>query len=236
MSEILNIPNHIAIIPDGNRRWAKKKMLAPWIGHRKGSEILDELVDVLVKYDITHMTFWGSSKDNMTKRAKEEVKYLLEIFKNQFAELAENEKIHKNQMRINVIGSWREQFPEDVKKSIEKAIDETKNYSKFFINFMIAYSGTDEIISAVKNIVEEKKESTEINKENFKDFLLTKNMPSVDLLVRTGGEPHNSDGFMMWETANSQLYFSDKLWPDFTKEDLEESIKEYSRRERRLGK
>lgn len=236
METIAKVPQHIAIIPDGNRRWAKKRMLAPWLGHRKGSEILNDLVDVVVEFNIPHATFWGSSKDNMVKRTSEEVKCLLQIFKEQFSGLVENEKIHKNEMRINIIGAWREQFPEDVKAVMENAIESTKKYRKHFLNFLIAYSGTDEVVEAVKQMIEDRKEKMEVNRDLLKQYLLTKDLPSVDLLIRTGGEPHNSDGFMMWDTANSQYVFSDKLWPDFSPEDLRSAIREYSERERRLGK
>lgn len=235
MENILKIPQHIAVIPDGNRRWAQKRLLSPWLGHKKGSEILNDLVDVVIEMQVPCVTFWGSSKDNMVKRSAEEVKCLLALFKEQFSELADNEKVHKNEMRINIIGAWREQFPEDVKESMEKAIENTKKYSKHFMNFLIAYSGTDEILEAVRKMADDKKAGQEISRETIKEYLLTKDLPSVDLVVRTGGEPHNSDGFMMWDTANSQYVFSDKLWPDFTKEDLRSAILEYSRRERRLG-
>lgn len=236
MENIAKIPQHIAIIPDGNRRWAKKRMLAPWLGHRKGSEILNDLVDVVVEFNVPHATFWGSSKDNMVKRSGDEVKCLLQIFKEQFTGLVENEKIHRNEMRINIIGAWREQFPEDVKEVMENAIERTKNYKKHFLNFLIAYSGTDEVLDAVRQIIEEKKEKLAVDREFFKQCLLTKDLPAVDLLIRTGGEPHNSDGFMMWDTANSQFFFSDKLWPDFSPEDLRYAIREYAERDRRLGK
>jgi tritrans,polycis-undecaprenyl-diphosphate synthase [geranylgeranyl-diphosphate specific] len=235
MENILKIPQHIAIIPDGNRRWAQKRLLSPWLGHKKGSEILNDLVDVVIELQVPYVTFWGSSKDNMVKRSREEVKCLLSLFKEQFSELADNEKVHKNEMRINIIGAWREQFPDDVKESMERAIENTKKYSKHFMNFLIAYSGTDEVLEAVRKMADDKKAGQEISREMIKRYLLTKDLPSVDLVVRTGGEPHNSDGFMMWDTANSQYVFFEKLWPDFTKEDLRSAISEYSRRERRLG-
>ncbi len=209
-----------------------------WLGHWEGIKSLEELADVIVELKIPHLSFWGSSEDNLKKRPAEEVKFLLGIFRKKFLELSEDEKIHKNKMKINIFGKWREQFPEDVKESMEKAIEATKNYNNFFLNFFIAYSGTSEMLNAVKNIAGEARENSnlEINKELLKNHLLSRDLPPVDLMIRTGGEPHNSDGFMMWETADAQLYFSDKLWPDFTVRDFREAIEDYGGRRRRFGK
>ena len=236
-NKIKKLPVHIAIIPDGNRRWARKHKLDAWLGHREGIESLEELMNIVMELGIPHLSFWGSSEDNLKKRPVEEVKFLLEIFKKKFLELSEDEKIHKNKMKINIFGKWREQFPEDVKESMEKAVKATKDYDNFFLNFFIAYSGTGEMINAVKNIIEKAKDDPnfEISKELLKSQLLTRDLPLVDLMVRTGGEPHLSDGFMMWETADAQLYFSNKLWPDFTAADFREAIEDYGNRERRYG-
>lgn len=238
MKENKNLPAHIAVIPDGNRRWAKQHKLDAWFGHKKGTEIMDKLADVIIEMNIPHISFWGSSKDNLKKRPKMEVKFLLNLFKEKFLELAQSEKIHKNKVKINIIGDWREQFPADVKKSLEKAEEETKNYDKFFMNFFLAYSGTGEILDAIKCVAKKAREnsSLEINEELLKNCLSTNELPPVDLLIRTGGEPHNSDGFMMWDTANAQLYFSEKLWPDVDENDLRDAINDYSSRKRRFGK
>lgn len=238
MERIDNLPRHIAIIPDGNRRWARKKTLAAWMGHKKGSESLESLLEIFTDFKIPYFSFWGSSTDNIEKRPKEEVDYLFRIFREEFSKLAESEKVHGHGIKINIFGSWRKMLPDDVKASMEKAIEKTKDYDKYFFNFFIAYSGTDEILDATKNISElmKKDPNLVIDEKLFKDQLLTRNLPEVDMLLRTGGEPHNSGGFMMWDVANSQLFFSEKLWPDFTNDDLEQAIREYSQRERRLGK
>ena len=238
IKETKNLPIHIAIIPDGNRRWAREHKLDAWLGHREGMKSLEELADAIIELGIPHLSFWGSSEDNLKKRPSEEVKFLLGIFKRKFLELSKDEKVHKNKMKINIFGRWREQFPESVKESMEKAIEATKGYDNFFLNFFIAYSGASEMLDAVKNIAEKAKENLnlEINGELLKNHLLTRDLPPVDLMIRTGGEPHNSDGFMMWDTANAQLYFSDKLWPDFTPADFREAIEDYRKRGRRYGK
>ncbi len=233
-----NVPTHIAIIPDGNRRWARKHKLAPWLGHKEGTKNLEDLADVIVEQGIPYLSFWGSSKDNLKKRPIEEVKFLLDLFRVKFLELAKSKKIHKNKVKINILGSWREQFPSEVKKSLEAAMEATREYSDYFLNFFIAYSGTGEVIDAIKCIVKKAHEdpSLDINGNLVKSCLLTCELPPVDLMIRTGGEPHLSDGFMMWDTANAQLFFSNKLWPDFRREDLIEAIEDYSKRERRFGK
>lgn len=238
MSENKNVPRHVAIIPDGNRRWAKNHKLEAWLGHKKGSENLRSLLDVAVGLGISYVSFWGSSKDNLAKRPALEVNYLLKLFEKKFLDLAEDEKIHKNQIKINIYGSWREQFPESTKKSLNKAIDATKSYNRYFLNFFLAYSGTGEILDAIKCITKKSKddESLEIDSGLLKSCLQTRKLPIVDLMIRTGGEPHLSDGFMMWDTANAQLYFSDKLWPDFNDQDFKKAIEDYSDRERRFGK
>lgn len=232
-----NLPTHIAVIPDGNRRWAREHKLDVWLGHKKGTDNLEKLLDVIVELGIQHLSFWASSKDNLKKRSAQEVKFLLNLFKKKFLELSESEKIHQNKMRINIFGSWREQFPEDVKQSLEKAIESTKNYSNHFLNFFIAYSGTDEALEAIKCIAKRAREdsSLKIDKDLLKKCLLTRDLPPVDLVIRSGGEPHNSDGFMMWDTANAQLYFSEKLWPDFNENDFREAIEDYAERGRRFG-
>jgi len=238
MNKELNFPKHIAIIPDGNRRWAKKHKLDAWTGHKTGAENFRNLLEVAMKFGVTHISFWGSSQDNLAKRPSEEVKFLLDLFREKFLNLSKDEKIHENEVKINIFGSWREQFPDSVKESMEKAIEATKDYKKYFLNFFLAYSGTGEIMDAMRLIVEKAKQDEDlaIDKDLVKTLLYTKDLPLVDLMIRTGGEPHLSDGFMMWETANAQLYFSDKLWPDFGKEDFKDAIMDYSKRERRFGK
>ncbi len=231
-------PKHIAIIPDGNRRWAKKHKLEAWLGHKRGAENFEKMLDVAVEFNVSHISFWGSSKDNLAKRPSNEVKFLLKLFKDKFVSLAKDKRVHRNNIRINVIGDWKKQFPADVKASIDQAIEATKDYDKYFLNFFLAYSGTSEILDAISCIAKRARKdgSLAIDKDLLKKCLLTRELPEVDLMVRTGGEPHLSDGFMMWEAANAQLYFSDKLWPDFDKGDFKDAIIDYSKRQRRFGK
>jgi len=231
-----NIPNHIAIIPDGNRRWAKEHNLKPWEGHEEGAKNIEKLTRYCLKNGINCLTFWGSSRDNLTKRPIQEKSALLDIYQRYIQSLIDGKDIYENEVRVNVIGQWEEQFPERLKKTIREVIEKTKKFEKKFLNFMLAYSGKDEMIQAVRRIKNELKEDIEITAEVIKDHLLTKNLPIVDYVIRTGGEPHLSDGFMMWDTQNAQLYFSEKNFPDFTDIELEKALLDYAQRGRRFGK
>lgn len=230
-----NIPNHIAIIPDGNRRWAKAKGLKPWEGHEAGAKNLEKLVLFALKKGIYCLSFWGSSLDNIKKRPLQEKKALLEIYKQYFQWLISSKEVREKEVRVNVIGRWQEQFPQSLKDSITETIEKTKNYKKRILNLLLAYSGTDEIIQAVQNINDRYKAKTKITAELIKENLMTSKIPSVDFIIRTGGEPHLSAGFMMWDSADAQLFFSDRNFPDFDEKEFNEALEEYARRQRRFG-
>jgi len=138
-------------------------------------------------------------------------------------------------VHVNVIGRWEEQFPESLKKIIYEVIDKTKHYQKKMLNFMLAYSGTDDMLLAIQKINDKNDAGTKITAETLKANLMTANFPSVDFMIRTGGEPHNSNGFLMWDTADAQLYFYAGNFPDFKKAELAEALDEYARRGRRFG-
>lgn len=229
------IPSHVAIIPDGNRRWAKARGKKPWDGHEVGAKNFEVLIKYSLKKGISCLSIWGSSLDNLTKRPLEEKKELLEIYKRYFRRLLEGNEIHENEVRVNVIGRWEEQFPEPLKKIIYEAIEKTKHYKKRMLNFLLAYSGTDEMIRAIEDICGKYEKGTKITAEMIKENLMTKNMPAVDYLIRTGGEPHNSTGFMMWDLSDAQYYFSPELFPDFGEEKYDEALRDYARRQRRFG-
>jgi undecaprenyl diphosphate synthase len=234
--KIENIPTHVAIIPDGNRRWAKSRGLKPWEGHEEGAKNLEEVLRANLDLGVKYVTFWGSSADNLKKRPLTEKKALLDIYKRYFEKIMDSEDIHGNQVRINVVGHWQEQFPRSLKKIIERSIEKTRHYKKFFLNFLLAYNGDDEIVNAVNRLLEKYKGKAKVTAKALKDQLMTKDLPPVDLLVRTGGEPHMSAGFMMWDIANAQMYFSETLWPDFDAAKMREAILDYSKRMRRFGK
>ena len=231
-----SIPNHVVVIPDGNRRWAKERGLKPWKGHEAGAENTEKLLQKALELGIKCFSVWGSSLENLKKRPVEESRELLRIYEEYFTKLLKGEEIHKNQVRINFIGHWEEQFPQSLKKVLYDCLEATKDYSKNALNFFLAYSGDDEMANAIKQIIKKGVSAESITPEMIKENLMTKSLPAVDFMIRTGGEPHLSAGFMMWDTANSQLYFSEKYYPDFNGKEFEIAIEDFSQRGRRLGK
>ncbi len=235
-----NLPNHVAIIPDGNRRWAKEQGLKPWDGHYEGAKRFEELVDEAFSLNIKNISFWGSSEYNLTKRPLREKKALLDIYETYFKKLVRDKKIFEKNIKINIIGKWKEQFPKKLVKLLEEGIEKTKQHDRFNLNFLLAYNGDTDIVEATKRIVELSKRADNliVNKQLISDNLMTETLPAVDLVIRTGTEndPHNSAGFLMWQTQNSQLYFTDLKFPDFTAKKLTIALEDFSNRARRLGK
>lgn len=231
------IPLHVVIIPDGNRRWATSRGLKPWEGHDAGAKNTEILIRKAHKLGVKHISFWGSSVENLKKRPLLETQALLNIYKDYFTRLQGSEDIHQEKAKINMIGRWEEQFPKSLKDVLHECIESTKDYDQRTLNFFLAYSGDDEMLLTIQNIAKEFGDKPEkIDVDVIKSHLMTKDLPPVDLLIRTGGEPHLSAGFMMWDIANSQLYFSDKNYPDFNEQDLEAAIQDYGNRGRRFGK
>lgn len=238
--KIKNIPKHIAIIPDGNRRWATKRGFQPWIGHRAGMKIVEKILLKAKEMNLSYLTFWVGSWDNLTQRKKIEIKFLFKLYHEYFKKALKDKRVHEDKVKINVFGRWKEILPKETQKIIEKAIETTKNYHKYFLTLLIAYDGRDEMINCIEKIVNlvKMKKVSKITPEIIKENLWTKDLPPVDLVIRTGCEedPHLSAGFMMWDTSYSQLYFTKTLFPDFTPEEFENIIKDYSQRERRMGR
>lgn len=227
------IPTHIAIIPDGNRRWASDHGKSPIDGHTQGAEVMRVIMPHAADVGVKYVSIWGMSLDNFTKRSLTEVAGLLSLFRSEFLDLAVSDDIHTRKVKINVIGRWKEKFPLPVRSAVQKAIDATAHYTDHYLNFFLAYDGVDEMTQAIEALVKEGVQT--ITREVVKQHLFTKDLPSVDLIVRTGGEPHLSAGFMMWDVTDSQLWFTEKLWPTFSPEDLDEAIAQYGQRQRRKG-
>lgn len=229
------IPKHVAIILDGNRRYAKKLGLQPWKGHEFGIKKLNELFDWCQEIGIKELTLYSFSIENF-KRTKTEISFLFNLFKQEFKNMKHKTNIFKNGVRINVMGRL-ENFPDDLRKSMLEIMMQTKNHKKFIVNFAMAYGGRQEIADAVKkiaeNIIKGKIKLEDINSDLISDNLYLKSEP--DLVIRPGGEIRTSN-FLTWQSVYSEWIFLDKLWPDFTKKDLEECIEEFNRRERRFGK
>jgi undecaprenyl diphosphate synthase len=231
-----NLPTHIAIIPDGNRHWARQHGLENWEGHEEGAKNTEKITREALKMGIKCLSYWGSSLENLKKRPLRERQELLRIYEEYFGRLIESRDIHENEARINIIGRWRDQFPARLKKVLEEGIEKTKKYNNRSLNFFLAYNGDDEMVEAVRSIIRSNLPVGKVTGKIIKENLMTKDLPPVDLLIRTGGEPHLSVGFMMWDIANAQLYFPDANYPDFDEKEFRKAIEEYQRRERRHGK
>lgn len=234
MDEERNLPCHIAIIMDGNRRWAKQKKLDVRLGHKKGAETLEKLVKYCNRIGIKYLTVYAFSTENW-KRSKEEVGALMLLLQNyldDFAKRADAENI-----KINMLGN-REGLSKGLLAQIEDTVEKTKNNTGLTFNVAFNYGGRDEIVKAVKQIAQaiENKNITidEINEKTISENLYTKDMPDPDLMIRTSGEIRTSN-FLPWQLVYSEFYFTNKLWPDFTEEDLEDAISEYNRRTRNFG-
>jgi undecaprenyl diphosphate synthase len=230
--------DHIAIIPDGNRRWARANGKAPEQGHLEGFERTREIIEKAFIGRVRNLTFWGASLDNLVKRPEDEVNHLYGGFQKHLQNLLTYKEIHKQGIRVNILGRWQELFPESLQKVIQTAIDTTQGYSNYTLNFLLGYNGDEEMLRAIQSISEQKLQNPDliVTPELIKQSLYTKDLPPVDLLIRTGGEPHNSVGFMMWDTANSQYYFTDTNYPDFGMTEFDAAIAEYKTRGQRRGK
>lgn len=231
------VPRHVAIIPDGNRRWARGRGAGPLEGHTAGAKAFRAVAEAALERGVECLSVWGLSLENYTKRSNAEVVGLLGIFQKQFKELTRSDFVHTQEVRINVLGRWRERFPLPVRRTIEVACEATHTYQRHNLNFFLAYSGTDEMLAAVTRLMDARGRTTgaAVTAAELKRALLTADLPPVDLLIRTGGEPHLSAGFMMWDMADAHLFFTEKLWPDFTPADLAEALAEYQARVRRFG-
>ena len=234
MQEENNLPTHIAIIMDGNRRWAKNKKLDTRLGHKKGAETLENIVRYCNKIGIKYLTVYAFSTENW-KRSKEEVGALMMLLQNyldDFAKRADTENI-----KINMIGE-RENLSKGLLKSIDNAIERTKNNTGIQFNIAFNYGGRNEIVTAVKKIANDVKNDKlqidDITEELVSKSLYTNDIPDPDLLIRTSGELRTSN-FLPWQLVYSEFYFTDKLWPDFEPDDLDKAIEEYNRRTRKFG-
>lgn len=230
------LPKHVAIIPDGNRRWARLRGLEPWEGHEAGSKNLETLIKTARNLGIRELSFWGSSLDNLKKRPIPEKKALLDIYLRYFGKLSESSDIEEDEVRVRFIGRWREQFPAPLVRLLSDIEEKTQKHSKHFLNFFLAYSGIDDMLGAFREMLSRGLSPKDVDEHMVKSCLMTQDIAPVDFLIRTGKGFHNSSGFLMWEAADSQLFFSEKLFPDFGAEDFHVAIRDFTTRERRFGK
>ncbi|RLD64592.1 MAG: isoprenyl transferase [Bacteroidetes bacterium] len=229
------LPKHVAIIMDGNGRWAKKRGKARVFGHKKGVETVHKIVEAAREIGVEYLTLYAFSTENWN-RPKAEVDSLMMLLVSTIK--SEINTLIKNNVRLLTIGNSND-LPKKVNKKINEAIDKTKNNTGLNLVIALSYSSRWEIINAVKNIgnqIQQKKINVEdINNELFDKFLTTSKIPDPELLIRTSGE-YRISNFLLWQIAYSELYFTNKLWPDFEKEDFFEAISNYQSRERRFGK
>ena len=230
-----HIPQHIALIPDGNRRWARERGLVPWKGHEKGAERFFEIAEHAFSKGIPYVTLWAASADNLTKRSGIEIKFLCSIVRRELESKRTIARFMDNHIRVRFIGQWKKLVQDDkLIAVIGKREEETKKFTQRNLTVLFGYDGTREMIEAIKKL--RRTPEVPIDYDTVKENLMTAALPPVDLVIRTGGEPHWSAGFMMWHTADSQFYFTPKLWPDFDTKELQKAFDDYAKRERRFGK
>lgn len=234
MEEKDNLPTHIAIIMDGNRRWAKQRNLDIKLGHKKGAENLEEIAKYCNKIGIKYLTVYAFSTENW-KRTKEEVGALMLLLQNYldiFAKTADSEN-----MRIKMLGN-RDGLSDGLLKKIDNVVEKTKDNTGLTLNVAFNYGGRDEIVNATKSIARKIKNGElnieDINEQIISDNLYTNDIPDPDLMIRTSGEIRTSN-FLPWQLVYSEFYFTDKLWPDFGTEELDKAILEYNKRTRKFG-
>ena len=230
-----NIPKHIAIIMDGNGRWAKEKGRLRVFGHENGTKSVRTTVECCAELGIKNLTLYAFSTENWN-RPKLEVKTLMQLLISSLKK--EMSTMQKNSIRLNAIGNL-EHLPTRVRKELLHVIDETKNNSQMTLTLALSYGSRDELVNATKQICEKVKNNIisveSIDEPLINQHLYTQNLPDVDLLIRTSGEKRISN-FLLWQIAYAELYFTDVYWPDFTNENLYEAIINYQKRERRFGK
>jgi tritrans,polycis-undecaprenyl-diphosphate synthase [geranylgeranyl-diphosphate specific] len=231
------VPNHVAIIMDGNRRFARELGLEPTDGHLKGRDKLEEMMDWCREVGVKIVTVFAFSTENL-KRRSEEVNKLMDLFAENFRKAGDDERAHEHGIRVRAIGQ-RSLLPKKVQDAIAYAEEKTKDYDNYLYNVAVAYGSREEILQAIRNIADDVKDgklnSKEIDEKVFSNYLYTADVPDPDLVLRTSGEERISN-FLLWRLAYSELYFADIYWPGFRKVDFLRAIRSYQRRQRRFGK
>ena len=229
------LPKHLAIIMDGNGRWAKQQGLLRALGHESGTKSVKVIIEATAKLGIEFLTLYAFSTENWN-RPKLEVETLMKVLINSLKK--ELTTLQKNNIKLNAIGNL-EKLPKSAQKELLDVIDKTKDNTQMTLTLALSYGSREELVSAVKNICSKVKNNIisidTIDDSIINEHLYTQNLPDVDLLIRTSGE-HRISNFLLWQIAYSELYFTDILWPDFKEQDLYEAIISYQKRERRFGK
>ena len=230
-----NIPKHVAIVMDGNGRWANSRFRPRIWGHVRGSQVVSNIVETADSLGIKSLTLYAFSTENWN-RPKIEVDTLMKILIKSLKK--ELKTLQENNIKLNAIGNL-EKLPKSAQDELLDVIEKTKNNSRMTLTLALSYGSREEIVNAVKNISDKVKNNIisidSIDDSIINEHLYTRNLPEVDLLIRTSGE-HRISNFLLWQIAYAELYFTDVLWPDFKEQDLYEAIISYQKRERRFGK
>jgi len=231
-----NLPKHIGLILDGNRRWAKKKLLEANVGHLIGYENLKDRLFDFFDAGIHYLSIYALSLENARKRSVNELRYIFKIILKAVDTVVSEATVREEKVKFNVIGRIH-LLPEDVQEKIKELIEFTKEHDQNFINLCIMYDGQEEIVDAVKKITENKIKSEDITRDLIKSYLYTKSFPEVDYIIRTGmDDGARISGFLLWDASYAEFKFRTDLWPDYNKEMIIEDIKDYLKRNRRKGK
>lgn len=226
------VPKHVAIIMDGNRRWAKLHRLPTIEGHRKGSESLENVLERAGDLGVKVLTVYAFSSENLVNRTKKEIRDLMNLMR--IFIVKKRKDLLKRGARIGIIGNIKV-FPKDLQNAIEETKNILKHNERIKLNVALNYGGRPEIVEAIKNIMKSGVPAADINEELISQNLYTKQDSDPDLIIRTGGE-HRLSNFLIWQASYSELYFTDVLWPDFGVEDFDNAVLDYQRRTRRFGK
>ncbi len=231
------VPRHIAIIMDGNRRFAKAIGESPLRGHEAGRDTLESVLDWCLEIGVRHLTVYAFSTENFN-RSPLEVKRLMDLFEENFLKMSEDARVHSNGINVRAIGQI-ERLPKRLRDAIAIAEARTRGYSNYFFTVCVAYGGREEILRAIRAIAEDVKagrlRSADIDEDVVGKYLYTKHLPDPDLILRTSGEERISN-FLLWQLAYSEFYFTDVYWPGFRKVDFLRAVRTFQQRQRRHGK
>ena len=229
-SQIANIPGHVAIIMDGNGRWAQKRSLPRLEGHRVGIDNIQRVIETFADFKVPYLTLYAFSTENWS-RPEEEVYGLIRFLASSIRE--ETKNLHEKGVKIRHLGRM-DRLPKDVQASIDEALDLTKNNDLITVSIAFDYGGRDEILQAMQQIARDRVPTDAIDEQLVSRYLYTDGIPDPDLIIRTAGELRLSN-FLIWQSAYSEYYFTDKTWPDFDREEVRKALQAYSYRQRRFG-
>lgn len=229
--DLANIPQHVGIIMDGNRRWAEKRGLSVNEGHVAGAKALEEIINHCLDLEVKTLTVYALSTENWRKRAKAEVRGIFDLILKYFKERKKD--YERRGIKLGVLGEFQA-FPRKVVQAAAEVLKIVKTNERLKVNLALNYGGRDEILNAIRKVIKEKIPPQKLNEKNFSKFLYTNGEPDPDLIIRTGGEVRLSN-FLLWQMSYSELYFTNTLWPDFSPQELDKAIFDFQKRKRRFG-